>query len=205
MNQISVVKVKALFIILVAAIFFSISAQNVLAKDVTEVIDVKGKKEYRQLEQGKEGFFLGGGPLLGFEMNVMMTVGGGAVLELGYRFNNMYSLMLQGNLYYTRYRSVNYFIVPVMPVFKMNFDTGFNLIIGGGYDYMWTGRGQKINEPVSTPSKSYNGWNVIVGGGYEIWLNEDISITPEVILNYTRIASSNLILPNARLVFNWLF
>lgn len=166
---------------------------------------VGGTQELVKVEAEKKGIFSGVGPMLGFDMTSLNSVGGGLASQFGYRFNDTYTILLQADFYYTRDRGVNYYFFPVLPIFKLTFDTNFFAFLGGGYTYLYATRGRKFDSDNLTSSKGYNGFSVSGGGGYDIWIKKKFSISPQIGVDYTRIASNNLFMPTVRLNCNWLF
>lgn len=168
-----------------------------------EVID--GQEKYVQMETQKHGFFTGLGPMIGFESNVLKSTAGGMTSQLGYMFNNHFTLLLQMDMFYTRDAGVNYLLFPLVPVAKWNFFDDFFIYAGGGYTYLWASSGPKFGRTASTGSKGYHGWSILGGAGYDLWWSDTFVISPQVGMDYTRIADSNVIIPMARVNFNWVF
>lgn len=191
--------------IIFAAAFIALLGSVSISHAEEETVLVQGHEKYVDMEDQAKGLILGVGPKLGFESNALKSVIGGAVAHLGYSFNKRYSLMLETDLLYTRNTKVNYLIIPVFPVLKVNFDSSFFVDIGGGYTYLWASRGLKFNSSVSTPSRSYNGWGVTAGAGYDLLITDTIYVSPLVGLDYIRIGSSNLFIPMAMATCNWVF
>lgn len=177
---------------------------SVYAEEFEEDI-VGGKEELTVVKKQKSGVFIAAGPMIGFDMDNITSPGGGPDVQIGYQINDMFSVLLQSGFYYTRSRDVNYFLIPVLPTLKVLFDTNFFLYGGGGYSYLYTSRGRTFNHTAISKAAGHNGWTVYGGGGYQIWWREKIAVSPEVGLDYTRIASSNMIIPIARINALFLF
>lgn len=153
------------------------------------------------------GFFFGGvGPAIGFESNVLLSVFGGAALHIGYQISEKFSVLLNTDIIYTRDSGVDYIMIPVFPTFEYNIDEHFFTFFGGGYTYMYGSGGIKPGTGgAATGSKNYNGFNINAGFGYDFFLSESLILSPHIGINYSRIASSNLVLPLARINFSWIF
>ncbi len=192
------------FIVILIIILLASSPSLAADKQYSDV-DFEGRAVYIEETEVHHGFFAGLGPMFGYETHALKAPAGGMTSQVGYQFNNRFSLLLQADIWYSRDNSVDYIMFPIMPTLKVILDNEFFFFVGAGYTYLWSSSGQKMGSRVATPSRSYNGWSVFAGAGYDYWLSEKLVISPQVGLDYTRIASSNVILPMARLNFNWVF
>jgi len=197
-------KQHRLHIVILIITLLTLSPSLALAKEYEDV-DFEGRAVYIEETEQHHGFFTGLGPMFGYETKALKAPAGGMTSQIGYQFNNRFSALLQVDIWYSRDDSVDYVMFPVMPTLKVTLDNEFFFFVGGGYTYLWTSSGRKIGSSVATPSRSYNGWSVFGGAGYDYWLSKKLVVSPQVGLDYTRIATSNIILPMARVNFNWMF
>lgn len=197
---------KHIFIIILLLTFLSASSVPLLRAVAAEKdVVIAGREVLVDDEDVAIGLFAGVGPALGFEIDVLKAVGGGMSSQIGYRFSNRFSALLQADIYYTRDRNVDYLAFPIAPTANIYFDNNFFAYIGAGYTWIWASAGAKFGSNVRTASKSYNGWLILAGAGYDIWISNKWAISPQVGFDYIRIASSDLLIPLARVNFNIFF
>lgn len=152
----------------------------------------------------KNGVFISGGGLIGFEANKIKAFGGGLSAEVGYRFNERFSGLIQTGMVYTR-DNADLFFFPIVPTARLHLDNNIFGYLGIGYVAMHASKGHKFSGALAETGKTWNGFDLSFGGGYEFWMSENWSIIPQIGFDYTRIASSNLFTPDAMVNFTLYF
>lgn len=158
-----------------------------------------------QFEKEKEGWFFGIGPQFLAETHVLKTFGGGPATQAGYRFNEFLSVYLGMDGAFTRKAQVNYWVFDLWPTVKANVIGGAFVTADFGYSLYRASGGFQFRNTFVRNAATYSGYSVGGGVGYDFWLDDEFTISPQITLNYSRAASSSLVIPNAQVQFSWYF
>ena len=151
----------------------------------------------------KNGFFMGIGGTGGMEVWELKRIGGGLALASGYKFNKNLAALLLTDFFYTKKQGVHYLFIPVEAQGRFFFHEGAYAYAGGGYQFLRATDGPHFG--VNSFTSTYSGLTGEAGGGYEFCVEESISVTTQLGLQYIRIAGANLYTPNFRLYFGYHF
>lgn len=148
------------------------------------------------LDKDQEGLIVGAGAVGGFEFHQLKRPEGGLATQLGYRFNQNLTVFLETDVAYTKKDGVHYFFIPVMPTVQYFVYQGAYVYAGGGYEFVRASEGSQFG--VNAFARNYNAWAGDGGAGYEFWLDNNLTVAPQLGFHYTRISHSNLYTPNVR-------
>lgn len=95
--------------------------------------------------------------------------------------------------------------IPFVPTAKVNIAKGFFASAGVGYLFLHASANGTFDGFHVSGSKNFNGWTANVAGGYDIWINNRVSFSPQIGIDYARVSGSNFIIPNIRLNVNYHF
>lgn len=162
------------------------------------------EQDHEQEGESKTGFFLGGGPVAGYETNQIKRFGGGAATRIGYRFLEDLSVYLESDVFFTTKWGATFTIATTVATFSYSVYENLYGYFGAGYELMHASPGASMGGVSYNFSKNWSGWTATAGIGYDFWIKR-VTISPEVGLNYARIAAANFYTPTARVIVAYHF
>jgi hypothetical protein len=153
----------------------------------------------------RSGFFTGLGPQVGFEMNDIRALTYGAATQTGFRFNERYTVLVELDMIFTSKDGSNFLLIPFTPTFKWNFHKGFFASAGVGYVFFRASTSIRLGGLSFSGSANRHGFGGLAAGGYDFLFGDRFSLSPQVGMDYTRVAGGNILLPNMRVVAKYHF
>ncbi len=148
----------------------------------------------------KGDYILGGGAVLGKDLNVLKGFGGGLTAKGGYYFTENISLLGKMEFYFTKDAGLNYYGIPLTALAHIDIVKGFYGEAGVGLELVIPQEGVQFRSGGTKKTRPKFGPRGELNFGYQVGVSEKIWIAPELGFAYARVGGINRMVPEGRFV-----